>query len=60
MFILFAWFQVYKGYSDDPRNTDNAWIETLAVNYHDEDGTILQHFQLRVAILFSLYKRTHH
>ena len=21
---------IYKGYIDDPRNTDNAWIETIA------------------------------
>nr|KAF6501689.1 nudix hydrolase 9 [Molossus molossus] len=27
---------IYKGYVDDPRNTDNAWMETEAVNYHDE------------------------
>uniref|UniRef100_A0A3B5MWS7 ADP-ribose pyrophosphatase, mitochondrial n=1 Tax=Xiphophorus couchianus TaxID=32473 RepID=A0A3B5MWS7_9TELE len=27
---------VYKGYVDDPRNTDNAWMETVAVNFHDE------------------------
>ncbi|KAI4891695.1 hypothetical protein NFI96_033338 [Prochilodus magdalenae] len=31
-------FQVYKGYVDDPRNTDNAWMETVAVNFHDESG----------------------
>ena len=30
---------VYQGYVDDPRNTDNAWMETVAVNFHDEDGT---------------------
>ncbi|XP_054680525.1 ADP-ribose pyrophosphatase, mitochondrial isoform X2 [Grus americana] len=29
-------FVVYRGYVDDPRNTDNAWMETEAVNYHDE------------------------
>jgi len=23
---------------DDPRNTDNAWMETVAVNFHDESG----------------------
>lgn len=27
---------------DDPRNTDNAWLETEAVNYHDESG-VYQH-----------------
>lgn len=26
--------QVYKGYVDDPRNTDNAWIEMVAVSIH--------------------------
>ena len=25
---------VYNGYVDDPRNTDNAWIETTAVHFH--------------------------
>ena len=25
---------VYKGYADDPRNTDNAWIETVAKHLH--------------------------
>lgn len=30
--------EIYKGYVDDPRNTDNAWMETVAVNFHDEDG----------------------
>uniref|UniRef100_F7AUJ8 ADP-ribose pyrophosphatase, mitochondrial n=1 Tax=Ciona intestinalis TaxID=7719 RepID=F7AUJ8_CIOIN len=29
---------VYKGYVDDPRNTDNAWMETVAVNFHDDNG----------------------
>ncbi|XP_017283559.1 ADP-ribose pyrophosphatase, mitochondrial isoform X1 [Kryptolebias marmoratus] len=31
-------FQVYKGYVDDPRNTDNAWMETIAANFHNEAG----------------------
>lgn len=30
---------IYSGYVDDPRNTDNAWMETVAVNFHDEGGT---------------------
>jgi len=25
---------VYTGYVDDPRNTDNAWMETTAYHYH--------------------------
>ncbi|KAL3858491.1 hypothetical protein ACJMK2_013079 [Sinanodonta woodiana] len=30
--------EVYRGYVDDPRNTDNAWMETVAYNFHDEGG----------------------
>jgi len=26
--------QIHKGYLDDPRNTDNAWVETVAVSVH--------------------------
>ena len=33
--------QVYEGYVDDIRNTDNAWMETVAVNFHDETGWCL-------------------
>jgi len=25
---------IYKGYVDDPRNTDNSWVETCVVNWH--------------------------
>lgn len=25
----------FVGYVDDPRNTDNAWMETVALHYHD-------------------------
>uniref|UniRef100_A0A0K0DH98 Nudix hydrolase domain-containing protein n=1 Tax=Angiostrongylus cantonensis TaxID=6313 RepID=A0A0K0DH98_ANGCA len=27
--------ELYRGYVDDPRNTDNAWMETVCVNFHD-------------------------
>lgn len=37
---------IYKGYVDDPRNTDNAWMETVAVNYHDEKGNIVGNMKL--------------
>ncbi|CAG5897620.1 unnamed protein product, partial [Menidia menidia] len=40
-------FQVYKGYVDDPRNTDNAWMETVAVNFHDETGTSVSELPLQ-------------
>lgn len=39
-------FVVYRGYVDDPRNTDNAWMETEAVNYHDETGEALDNLPL--------------
>ncbi|CAI9616497.1 unnamed protein product [Staurois parvus] len=32
--LLDSGTEVFHGYLDDPRNTDNAWIETLAVNIH--------------------------
>lgn len=38
---------IYKGYVDDPRNTDNAWMETVAVNFHDENGESVGKFDLR-------------
>ncbi|CAK8686558.1 unnamed protein product [Clavelina lepadiformis] len=39
-FLNFAWIEVFKGYSDDSRNTDNAWIETSVCNFHDEHNSI--------------------
>lgn len=38
--------EIYKGYVDDYRNTDNAWIETVAYNYHDETGTLVGKMKL--------------
>ncbi|XP_059865742.1 transient receptor potential cation channel subfamily M member 2 [Delphinus delphis] len=35
--LLTQGMEVYKGYVDDPRNTDNAWIETVAVSVHFPD-----------------------
>eukprot|EP00565_Helicotheca_tamesis_P007479 CAMPEP_0185727720 /NCGR_PEP_ID=MMETSP1171-20130828/3337_1 /TAXON_ID=374046 /ORGANISM="Helicotheca tamensis, Strain CCMP826" /LENGTH=288 /DNA_ID=CAMNT_0028396349 /DNA_START=182 /DNA_END=1048 /DNA_ORIENTATION=+ len=34
---------VYEGYVDDPRNTDNAWMETSAMHFHcsEELGRML-------------------
>ena len=49
--LWFCW-QVYKGYVDDPRNTDNAWIETIAMNFHDDTGEILDDVHLKVCILY--------
>ncbi|XP_070573291.1 ADP-ribose pyrophosphatase, mitochondrial-like isoform X2 [Ptychodera flava] len=38
--------EVYRGYVDDPRNTDNAWMETVAVNFHDMSGNSVGKFKL--------------
>ncbi|KAK5978766.1 putative nudix hydrolase 6 [Trichostrongylus colubriformis] len=32
--------ELYRGYVDDPRNTDNAWMETVCVNFHDCSGLL--------------------
>lgn len=37
---------VYRGYVDDPRNTDNAWMETVACSFHDADGSALADVRL--------------
>ncbi|XP_066140484.1 ADP-ribose pyrophosphatase, mitochondrial isoform X1 [Euwallacea fornicatus] len=39
--------EIYKGYVDDPRNTDNAWMETVAVNFHDEKRSYVGKLNLR-------------
>lgn len=38
--------QIFRGYVDDPRNTDNAWMETIAYNFHDEEDTVFKEFTL--------------
>lgn len=38
---------MYRGYVDDPRNTDNAWMETVAINYHDQSGSTLGRLNLK-------------
>lgn len=48
-------FQIYEGYIDDPRNTDNAWIETVAYHFHDETGiTANIDLSVRYQILIAL------
>jgi len=37
---------IYSGYVDDPRNTDDAWMETTAVNFHDPSGDLFQEVPL--------------
>ena len=43
-------FQIYRGYVDDPRNTDNAWMETIAMNFHDECGDSVAKFKLHAGL----------
>ena len=38
---------MYEGYVDDPRNTDNSWMETVAKNFHDETGDAFNRVNLR-------------
>ncbi|CAF4488653.1 unnamed protein product [Rotaria socialis] len=39
-------YKLFEWYADDPRNTDNAWIETVAINFHDETGQLTKHIHL--------------
>lgn len=39
--------EIYAGYVDYPRNTDNAWMETVAVNFHDETGDLMREIHFR-------------
>jgi ADP-ribose pyrophosphatase len=36
--IMVAYEEHCRGYVDDPRNTDNAWMETVAFSFHDPTG----------------------
>ncbi|KAJ1346136.1 putative nudix hydrolase 6 [Parelaphostrongylus tenuis] len=38
--------ELYRGYVDDPRNTDNAWMETVCVNFHDT-AALLDNVELK-------------
>lgn len=38
---------IYCGYVDDPRNTDNAWMETTVYNFHDEHDENLAFLRIR-------------
>ena len=32
--------EIFSGYLTDNRNTDNAWVESALLAYHDEDGIL--------------------
>lgn len=44
---------VYKGYVDDPRNTDNAWVEIVVKHFHDETGEHVSGFPLEAGEHFA-------
>ena len=33
-------YNFFQGFVDDARNTDNAWMETIAINFHDEENVL--------------------
>ena len=35
--------ELFRGLPDDPRNTDNAWVEITVVHYHDATGEATAH-----------------
>jgi len=39
---------LYKGYTPDARNTDNAWVESLVENFHDNRGDKFAQYKLTV------------
>ncbi|CAF1138387.1 unnamed protein product [Rotaria sp. Silwood1] len=39
-------YKLYESYVDDPRNTDNAWMETVAMHFHDETGQLTDQLDL--------------
>ena len=32
--------EIFSGFLTDNRNTDNAWVESTLLAYHDEDGLL--------------------
>ena len=54
---LYVSLQVYRGYMDDPRNTDNAWVEALVYNAHAEKQHGIATFQFVAGIGRSVYWR---
>lgn len=52
--LLLYFLQIYRGYVDDPRNTDNAWMETIAYNFHDETGESVGQLKLHAGTVCTL------
>ena len=53
--LRFGASQFYEGYLDDPRNTDNAWLEATVVCYHEEDGKSLNDTEFEVCLSFTSF-----
>ena len=45
--------QIYAGYVDDARNTDNAWLENTVEHFH-EDSIVFEKYLLSVSFLSTL------
>lgn len=61
LFICFSEIiQVYKGYVDDPRNTDNAWMETVAMNFHDDDGSVFAQLEDLLQVCIDIHYLFNH
>lgn len=41
LILTVAVFQVFDGYVDDCKNTDNAWVETTVLNIHLDQASQL-------------------
>lgn len=44
--------EVFSNIIDDPRNTDNAWVEATVIHYHDETGSDTQPYDVNLADCF--------
>ena len=53
---LCVFFFFYAGYVDDPRNTDNSWMETVAINFHDEDNQVAKEIKLEAGTFLKIGK----
>ena len=41
--------EVYANVINDPRNTDNAWVEATTIRYHDESGDSTKDYSVQLA-----------
>uniref|UniRef100_A0A667XU13 Transient receptor potential cation channel, subfamily M, member 2 n=1 Tax=Myripristis murdjan TaxID=586833 RepID=A0A667XU13_9TELE len=53
--LLLSVFQVFEGYVDDCRNTDNAWVETTVLNIHLDNAGLIADINQMVMHFKTLY-----